>query len=79
MSTYLACFIVSDFMADTRMAKNLNGKEFPVRLYSARVHAKGKGYLAVETGVKAIEYYTKLFEMDYPLPKLGKCVMKIYE
>lgn len=72
MSTYLICFIVSDFVSDTRMAKNKNLLEFPVSIYSSKVHARGKGYLAVETGVKAIEYYTKLFNIDYSLPKLGK-------
>nr|XP_012217531.1 PREDICTED: glutamyl aminopeptidase-like [Linepithema humile]XP_012217532.1 PREDICTED: glutamyl aminopeptidase-like [Linepithema humile] len=76
MSTYLACFIVSDFVADTKMAKGRpkgptrERREFPVSIYSSKVHSKGKGYLAVETAVKAIEYYINLFDVDYPLPKL---------
>lgn len=78
MSTYLACFIVSDFVAVTKMAKGLNGREFPISVYTTRAQ-KEKGSFAMDIGVKAIEYYINLFRIDYPLPKLGKCVTGIYE
>lgn len=69
MSTYLACFIVSDFVAVTRMAKGLDNREFPVSVYTTR-DQKEKGSLALDIGVKIIEYYINLFGIDYPLPKL---------
>ncbi|XP_011637436.2 LOW QUALITY PROTEIN: glutamyl aminopeptidase-like [Pogonomyrmex barbatus] len=69
MSTYLACFIVSDFIGTSQMAKGLNNREFPVTVYSTRLQKKETNF-ALEVGVKAIEYYINLFKIDYPLPKL---------
>ncbi|XP_076673132.1 aminopeptidase A isoform X7 [Andrena cerasifolii] len=69
MSTYLTCFIVSDFVAVTNMAKGLNGRKFPVSVYTTRAQ-KEKGSFALDIGVKIIEYYINLFGIDYPLPKL---------
>lgn len=70
MSTYLACFIVSDFVSTSKMAKGLNNREFPVSVYTTRVQPKEKRIFPVDIGVKAIEYYINLFKIDYPLPKL---------
>lgn len=72
MSTYLACFIVSDFVAVTAPAKGLSGQTFPVSVYTTRAQ-QAKGSFALEIGVKAIEYYINLFNIDFPLPKLGAC------
>lgn len=72
MSTYLACFIVSDFVAVTKMAKGLNNREFPVSVYTTSLQPDKKKYFALDVGVKAIEYYIDLYRIDYPLPKLGK-------
>lgn len=69
MSTYLTCFIVSDFVAVTSMAKGLNDREFPVSVYTTR-DQKEKGSFALDIGVKVIQYYIDLFRIDYPLPKL---------
>lgn len=69
MSTYLTCFIVSDFVAVTNMAKGLNDRKFPVSVYTTRAQ-KEKGSFALDIGVKIIEYYINLFGIDYPLPKL---------
>ncbi|XP_076628645.1 glutamyl aminopeptidase [Colletes latitarsis] len=69
MSTYLTCFIVSDFVAKTKTAKGLNGRQFPVSVYTTRAQ-KEKGSFALDVGVKIIEYYIGLFDVDYPLPKL---------
>lgn len=71
MSTYLSCFIVSDFVAVTGMAKGLFDRRFPVSVYTTRAQ-KEKGVFALDIGVKIIEYYIDLFDVDYPLPKLGK-------
>lgn len=72
MSTYLACFIINDFVSTSKMAKGLNGREFPVSVYTTKIQPKEKRIFAVDIGVKAIEYFINLFKIDYPLPKLGK-------
>ncbi|KOC69924.1 Glutamyl aminopeptidase [Habropoda laboriosa] len=69
MSTYLSCFIVSDFVALTKMAKGHGDRKFPVSVYTTRAQQQ-KGAFALDIGVKIIEYYIKLFNIDYPLPKL---------
>ncbi|KAK1134886.1 hypothetical protein K0M31_007653 [Melipona bicolor] len=69
MSTYLSCFIVSDFIALTQMAKGLNDRQFPVSVYTTRTQ-QDKATFALDIGVKIIEYYIDLFRIDYPLPKL---------
>ncbi|XP_008550321.1 glutamyl aminopeptidase [Microplitis demolitor] len=70
MSTYLICFIVSDFVAVTAPAKKLDGsKSLPISIYTRRAQ-KERASFALDIGVKIIEYYTQLFNIDYPLPKL---------
>lgn len=71
MSTYLACYIVSDFVPVTKIAKGFGNRTFPVNVYTTRAQ-KEKGAFAVDVGVKILEYYIDLFKIDYPLPKLGK-------
>lgn len=71
MSTYLSCFIVSDFVALTKMAKGQNDRQFPVSVYTTKAQEE-KGAFALDIGVKIIEYYINLFRIDYPLPKLGE-------
>ncbi|KYQ54762.1 Glutamyl aminopeptidase [Trachymyrmex zeteki] len=70
MSTYLVAFVISDFIGTSKMAKGLNGREFPVSVYTTRLQSKEKRDFAVDIGVKAIEYFINLFKIDYPLPKL---------
>ncbi|KAK0091458.1 hypothetical protein PV326_003204 [Microctonus aethiopoides] len=70
MSTYLICFIISDFAAITAPAKKLNGVDtLPISVFTTRAQ-KEKAKFALDIGVKIIEYYTQLFKIDYPLPKL---------
>ncbi|XP_011698185.1 PREDICTED: glutamyl aminopeptidase-like isoform X2 [Wasmannia auropunctata] len=70
MSTYLACFIISDFVHTTKMAKGLDGRELPIGVYTTKLQSEEKRNFAADIGVKAIEYYINLFKIDYPLPKL---------
>ncbi|CAB0040966.1 unnamed protein product [Trichogramma brassicae] len=69
MSTYLVCFIVSDFVGVTKNAHGLNGKTFPISVYTTK-QQKAKAAFALDVGVRTIEYYINLFGIDYPLPKL---------
>ncbi|XP_017039730.2 glutamyl aminopeptidase [Drosophila ficusphila] len=70
MSTYLACFIVSDFQAkqvdiDTKGI----GETFTMSVY-ATPEQLDKTDLAVVIGKGVIEYYIDYFQIAYPLPKL---------
>jgi glutamyl aminopeptidase len=77
MSTYLACFIISDFVAVSKTANRLDGREFRISVYTTRAQ-KEKGSFALDIGVKIIEYYISLFKIDYPLPKLGITYMHLF-
>jgi aminopeptidase N len=79
MSTYLTSFIVHDFVGTSKMAKGLNGQEFPISVYTTKLQSQAKRDFAVDIGVKAIEFFINLFKIDYPLPKLGKYAIIIYE
>jgi len=70
MSTYLACFIVSDFAykqvsIDTKGI----GETFSMSVY-ATPEQLDKVELAVTIGKGVIEYYIDYFQIAYPLPKL---------
>lgn len=70
MSTYLACFIVSDFQSKNKKVNtNGIGKEFDIRVFSTPAQLE-KVNFALETSVKMTEYYIKYFNIEYPLPKL---------
>jgi glutamyl aminopeptidase len=72
MSTYLAVFIVSDFVAVSDVVRtNGVGENFILSVYSTP-HQVGKLGFALETGVKVTEFYLDYFRIEYPLPKLGR-------
>lgn len=66
MSTYLACFIVSDFTSHS--AKVTDDLEMRVFATPAQIN---KVDFALETGVNITDFYIKYFNVSYPLPKLG--------
>ncbi|KAJ8979934.1 hypothetical protein NQ317_003676 [Molorchus minor] len=68
MSTYLACFIVSDFSHTETTFEN-NGTTIPLKVYASPDNLEKTSY-AGEVGKKVIEYYVKYFGIPYPLPKL---------
>lgn len=70
MSTYLACFIVSDFKAKTVPIDTKGiGQSFDMGVY-ATPEQLDKVDFAVEVGKGVIEYYIDYFQIEYPLPKL---------
>lgn len=72
MSTYLACFIVCDFLHNAETVKtNGIGKDFQLKVY-ATPHQLNKTQFALKTGVGITEYYIQYFQIEYPLPKLGE-------
>lgn len=78
MSTYLACFIVSDFLykGDKVDTKGI-GEEFDIRVFATpeQLH---KTDFALKVGKTIIEYYIQYFKIPYPLPKLGKSNLERY-
>lgn len=67
MSSYLACFIVSDFAM--KSAPVQDGLE--MRVFSTPAQLNKTDY-ALDTGVKITQFYIGYFNVAYPLPKLGK-------
>ncbi|KRT86161.1 Peptidase, partial [Oryctes borbonicus] len=65
MSTYLSCFIVSDFDFTSGTLKN--GQEF--RVYATPEQIAKTEY-ARTIGISVIDYFTEFFDIDFPLPKL---------
>ncbi|XP_030767468.1 glutamyl aminopeptidase-like isoform X2 [Sitophilus oryzae] len=68
MSTYLTCFIVSDFTYTNTTFEN-DGTLTPLRVYASPGNIDKTTY-AGETAKKVIEYYVTYFGIPYPLPKL---------
>ncbi|KAJ8915223.1 hypothetical protein NQ315_015446 [Exocentrus adspersus] len=68
MSTYLACFIVSDFI-NTETSFENKGTTIPLKVYASPDNLAKTTY-AGEVGKKVIEYYVNYFNISYPLPKL---------
>ncbi|XP_066157252.1 glutamyl aminopeptidase-like isoform X3 [Euwallacea fornicatus] len=68
MSTYLTCFIVSDFIYSNTTFNN-NGTETELRVYASPGNLEKTTY-AGEIAKKVIEYYVSYFGLSYPLPKL---------
>lgn len=68
MSTYLACFIVSDFKSKEATIK-ASGKNIKLRVFATAAQVD-KVDFALETGKQMTEYYIDYFKTDYPLPKL---------
>lgn len=68
MSTYLSCFIVSDFV-HTATTFNNNGSQIPLKVYASPGNLEKTTY-AGDVAKKVIEYYVDYFGIPYPLPKL---------
>lgn len=67
MSTYLACFIVSDFTNKSAPVTD----DLEMRVFATPAQLD-KVDFALETGVKITNFYIQYFNVSYPLPKLGK-------
>lgn len=71
MSTYLVCFIVSDFANQTRKIHGIlpDAPDFEMRVFSTEAQVDKLSY-ALDIGANITEYYIKYFNVSYPLPKL---------
>lgn len=66
MSTYLVAFIVGDLKY---VESNYKFRDIPVRVYTTPGY-ESKGIYSCELAAKALEYYEKVFDIKYPLPKM---------
>ncbi|KAL5285219.1 ENPEP.2 family protein [Megaselia abdita] len=70
MSTYLSCFIVSDFAFKKQTVDSRGvGSPFEIRVYSTPQQVDKVDY-ALYVGRSITEYYIQYFNIGYPLPKL---------
>ncbi|XP_061399840.1 glutamyl aminopeptidase-like [Musca vetustissima] len=71
MSTYLACFIISDFAHQEKTVRGIlpNAADFQMRVFSTSAQVDKVNY-ALNVGVGITEYYIEYFNVSYPLPKL---------
>ena len=69
MSTYLLAWAFGDFeYVEDFTKRKYNGKSLPVRVYTTK-GLKDQGKLALEAAHQIIDFYSEIFQIDYPLPK----------
>jgi aminopeptidase N len=69
MSTYLLAWAIGDFeYVEDFTKRKYNGKQLPVRVYTTR-GLKEQGRYALEHAHQIVDYFSEIFEIDYPLPK----------
>lgn len=69
MSTYLLAWAFGDFEYIEAMTdRKYNGKQIPVRVYTTR-GLKEQGQWALQHAPKIIDFFSEIFDIDYPLPK----------
>ncbi|XP_061399843.1 glutamyl aminopeptidase [Musca vetustissima] len=69
MSTYLAVFIISDFVSTTRTVTPAIGEKFDVRVFATQ-HQLSKAEYAADTAAAVIDFFINYYKVEYPLPKL---------
>lgn len=69
MSTYLLAWAIGDFeYIEAFTDRKYNGKQIPVRVYTTR-GLKEQGQWALQHAPKIIDFFSEIFDIDYPLPK----------
>ncbi|ODV87911.1 hypothetical protein CANARDRAFT_193344 [[Candida] arabinofermentans NRRL YB-2248] len=66
MSTYLLAWTIGKFEYVEGFTKTTN---LPIRIYTIPGQSKN-GEFALSVAIKAVEYLSKIFDVEYPLPKL---------
>lgn len=69
MSTYLLAWAIGDFeYVEAMTERKYNGKSIPVRVYTTR-GLKEQARFALDCAHRTVDYFSEVFEIDYPLPK----------
>ncbi|KAJ9641853.1 hypothetical protein H2199_005066 [Coniosporium tulheliwenetii] len=70
MSTYLLAWAFGDFeYVEDFTKRKYNGKNLPVRVYTTK-GLKEQGRFALEHAHKITDYFSDIFRIEYPLPKV---------
>ncbi|KAI1313401.1 hypothetical protein EDD11_002668 [Mortierella claussenii] len=70
MSTYLLAWVIGDFdYIEGYTSGEFNGERIRCRVY-APVGLADQGHYSLDLAVKSVEYFSRLFNIPYPLPKL---------
>lgn len=78
MSTYLVAWACGEFeYIETFTEKTYSGKKIPVRCYTTR-GLKERGQFGLNVAAKAVDYFSEIFDIDYPLPKLDLISIPTY-
>ncbi|KAJ9288246.1 hypothetical protein DTO280E4_6045 [Paecilomyces variotii] len=69
MSTYLLAWAVGDFeYVEAFTQRKYKGASIPVRVYTTR-GLKDQARFALECAHRTVDYFSEVFEIEYPLPK----------
>ncbi|KAJ5317271.1 hypothetical protein N7508_001779 [Penicillium antarcticum] len=69
MSTYLLAWAVGDFeYVEAMTQRKYQGKSIPVRVYTTR-GLQDQARFALECAHRTVDYFSEVFEIEYPLPK----------
>ncbi|PWY86328.1 aminopeptidase B [Aspergillus sclerotioniger CBS 115572] len=69
MSTYLLAWAVGDFeYVEAMTQRKYQGKSIPVRVYTTK-GLKEQARFALECAHRTVDYFSEVFEIEYPLPK----------
>lgn len=79
MSTYLLAWACGEFEYIESATTDLyhNDKPLPVRIYTTKGYKKEAEY-ALEITPKIVDYFSRIFELKYPLPKLDLIAVHAY-
>lgn len=70
MSTYLLAWAVGEFeYVEGFTADSYNGKPLPVRIYTTPGYTKDAQF-ALDVAPRVLDYFSRIFQLQYPLPKL---------
>ncbi|KAI8714929.1 Aminopeptidase [Fusarium sp. LHS14.1] len=70
MSSYLVAWAIGDFKyIESSTKRSPGGNTLPVRVYTTKGLLSQASY-ALEHACRVLDYFSDLFEIDYPLPKL---------
>ncbi|KAM3423226.1 Aminopeptidase [Cercospora zeina] len=70
MSTYLLAWAFGEFdYIEGFTRRKYDGKNLPVRVYTTK-GLQQQGQLALESAHQIVDYFSEIFDIDYPLPKV---------
>lgn len=79
ISTYLVAWANGDFKhLESSYTSPLSGRKVPLRIYATQEHIH-QAQLALDVKVKVLPVYEKIFDIEYPLPKLDTLVASDFD